>query len=107
MREKKTRARLSSLWGASRPKKRQPPERQGATNSDQPRVEKAASAMLPVRPPTDDEPRRPHEDFLSPKSLVLLVIAVVIYELYLHNPHAGVAAVAGITVLTLLWKIVG
>lgn len=62
--------------------------------------------MLPARPPGDDEPRRPGEDFLTPKSLVLLIIAAGIADLYIHNPHLGVAVVAAITVLTLLWNII-
>ncbi len=62
--------------------------------------------MLPARPPRDDEPRRPGEDFLTSKSLILLIIAGGIADLYIHNPRVGVAVVAAITVLALLWKMI-
>jgi hypothetical protein len=62
--------------------------------------------MLPVRPPKDDEPRRPGEDFLTAKSLIILLIAGGIADLYVNNPRLGVAAVAAITVLAMLWKII-
>jgi hypothetical protein len=62
--------------------------------------------MLPARPPKDHEPRRPDEDFLAPKSLILLIIAGGIADLYMRSPHVGVAVVAAVTVLTLLWKII-
>lgn len=62
--------------------------------------------MIPARPSKDDEPRRPDEEFLTSKALLLLIIAGGVGELYLHNPHVGMAVVAAITVLTLLWKLV-
>jgi len=62
--------------------------------------------MLPARPPKDDEPRRPGEDFLTSKSLILLIIAGGIADLYVHSPRIGVAVVAAITVLAMLWKII-
>jgi len=43
---------------------------------------------------------------LTPKSLILLILAGGIADLYIHNPHLGVAVVAAITVLTLLWNII-
>jgi len=68
--------------------------------------EKGAVAMLPARPPKNDDPRRPEEDFLTSKALLLLIVAGGIAELYVHDPHAGVAVVAAITVLALLWKMI-
>lgn len=62
--------------------------------------------MLPARPPRDDEPRRPGEEFLNSKSLLLLIIAGGVAGLYVHSPHIGVAVVAAITVLALLWKMI-
>ncbi len=53
-----------------------------------------------------DEPRRPDGDFLTPKSLLLLIIAGGIADLYAHNPRAGAAVLAAITALTLLWKVI-
>jgi hypothetical protein len=40
------------------------------------------------------------------KSLLLLIIAGGIADLYVHSPRAGVAVVAAVTVLALLWKMV-
>lgn len=79
---------------------------QGAANATNPFRGKAAIGMLPARPPKDDEPRRPDEDFLTPKSLILLIIAGGVADLYIHSPHVGVAVVAAITVLALLRKII-
>jgi len=62
--------------------------------------------MLPARRPKGDEPRPPGEDFLTSKSLILLIIAGSVAYLYAHSPRIGVAVVAAITVLALLWKIV-
>ena len=62
--------------------------------------------MVPARPSKDDEPRRPGEDFLSLKALVLLIIAGRIADLYVHSPHLGVAVVAAITAIALLWKMI-
>ena len=62
--------------------------------------------MLPARPSKDDEPGRPGEDSITLKSLILLIIAGGIADLYIHDPHAGAAAVAAVTVLALLWKII-
>jgi hypothetical protein len=62
--------------------------------------------MLPARPPKNDEPRRPDEDFLTSKSLLLLIIGGGIVDLYVHSPRIGVAVVAAITVLSLLWKMI-
>jgi hypothetical protein len=62
--------------------------------------------MLPARPSKDDEPRRPDEDFLTTKALLLLIIAGGVAALYVYNPHIGVAVLAAITVLALLWKMV-
>jgi len=62
--------------------------------------------MLPVRPPEDDEPRRPGEEFLTSKNLLLLIIAGGVSELYVHDPHLGMAVVAAITVLALLRKMI-
>jgi hypothetical protein len=62
--------------------------------------------MVPARPSKDDEPRRPGGDSITLKSLVLLLIAGGIAYLYIRNPHVGVAVVAAVTVLTLLWKII-
>jgi hypothetical protein len=58
--------------------------------------------MVPARPPKDDEPRRPGEEFLTTKSLLLLIIAGGIAALYVLDPRAGVAVVAAITVLAVL-----
>ena len=63
--------------------------------------------MVPARLSKDEEPRRPDEDFLTLKSLVLLIITGGIAELYLHSPHVAVAVVAAISVLALLWKMIG
>ena len=62
--------------------------------------------MLPARPSKDDEPRRPGEEFLTSKNLLLLIIAGGITDLYLQNPRVGVAVVAAITALAMLWKMV-
>ena len=62
--------------------------------------------MIPVRPSKDDEPGRPGEDSISLKALILLIIAGGIAYLYVHDPHVGIAVVAAITVLALLWKII-
>jgi hypothetical protein len=62
--------------------------------------------MLPARTPGDDEPRQPGGDFLSTKALLLMIIAGGIAVLYAHSPHLGAAAVAAVTVLALLWKII-
>lgn len=53
----------------------------GSRQRDQTLTEKAATAMLSARPPRDDEPRRPGEDFLTSKSLILLIIAGGIADL--------------------------
>jgi hypothetical protein len=58
--------------------------------------------MLPARPPKNDEPRRPDEEFITPKALLLLIIAGGVAVLYMHSPHVGVAVMAAITVLALL-----
>ena len=62
--------------------------------------------MLPARPPRHDPPRRGGEDFLTSKSLILLIIAGGIADLYIHNPRVGVAVVAAITVLAVLRKMI-
>jgi hypothetical protein len=62
--------------------------------------------MVPAHPSKDDEPRRPGEDFLTLKSLVLLIIAGGIGDLYVHSPQVGIAVVAAITALAILWKMV-
>lgn len=79
---------------------------QGAVKQPNPSTRKTASAMLPARPPKNQEPRRPDEDFLPQKSLLLLIIAGGIADLYVHNPRAGAAVVAAISVLALLWKLI-
>ena len=79
---------------------------QGAIEATNPLTEKAATTMLPARPPRNDEPRRPGEEFLTTKSLLLLIIAGGIAELYVRSPHIGIAVVAAITVLALLWKMI-
>lgn len=71
-----------------------------------PLTRKPQATMVPPRPSRDDEPRRPGEDFLTLKSLILLIIAGGIAYLYVHSPHVGVAVVAAITALALLWKMV-
>lgn len=60
----------------------------------------------PRRPDKDDEPRRPDEEFLTSKALLLLIIAGGIAELYVHDPRVGMAVVAAITVLAVLWKMI-
>jgi len=62
--------------------------------------------MLSARPPEDDDPRRPGDEILTSKSLLLLIITGGIAELYVHNPHVGIAIVAAITALALLWRMV-
>lgn len=62
--------------------------------------------MLPARPSKDDEPRPPDPEFLSTKTLLLLIIASSIAVLYMHRPHVGVAVVAAITVLAFLSKMI-
>jgi hypothetical protein len=62
--------------------------------------------MLPARPPKNDEPRRPDEEFLTSKALLLLIIAGGVAYLCVSNPHVGAAVVAAITVLTMLWKMI-
>ena len=99
--------RLPSLWQVSRLRRRRlPAATQEAVDATNPFSEKAAMPMLPARPPGDDEPRRPDGDFLSTKALLLLIIAGGIAVLYAHSPRLGAAAVAAVTVLALLWKII-
>jgi hypothetical protein len=43
---------------------------------------------------------------MTPKSLVLLIIAGGIADLYIHSPHVGVAVMAAISVLALLTKMI-
>jgi hypothetical protein len=54
----------------------------------------------------DDEPDPPGDDFLTAKSVLLLIIAGVVAYLCAYRPHIGAALVVAITVLALLWKIV-
>ena len=99
--------RLPTLRTASPQKRRLPvPLTPRSRRRDQPLTEKAAGTMLPARTPGDDEPRRPDGDSLSMKALLLLIIAGGVAVLYAHNAHLGAAAVAAITVLALLWKII-
>jgi hypothetical protein len=53
----------------------------------------------------DDKPR-PDGEFLSTKALLLLIIAGGIADLYVHDQHLGEAAVAAVTVMALLWKMI-
>ncbi len=68
--------------------------------------EKVASNMLPARKPRNHKPRRTGEEFLTSKSLLLLIVAGGIALLYVHSPHLGVAVVAAITALALLRKMI-
>jgi hypothetical protein len=79
---------------------------QGAVRQPNHCTRKTALAMLPARPPKKEEPRRSDEDFLPQKSLLLLIIALSVAYLCVHDPHVGAAVVAAITVLALLWKLV-
>ena len=54
----------------------------------------------------DDEPDPPGGDFLTTKSLLLLIIAFAVGYLFACRPQIGAALVAAITVLALLWNIV-
>jgi hypothetical protein len=54
----------------------------------------------------DDEPDPPGGNFLTTKSVLLLIIAGVVAYLCAYRPHIGAALVAAITVLALLWRIV-
>ena len=63
--------------------------------------------MLPARPPSgDNEPGDPGGKFLSTKALLLLIIAGGVAELYIHDPHVGIAVVAAITVLVFLTQLI-
>ncbi len=80
---------------------------QGAAKATNPLHEKAAMPMLPARPPSgDNEPRDPGGKLLSTKALLLLIIAGGVAKLYIHDPHAGVAVVAAITVLVFLTQLI-
>lgn len=61
--------------------------------------------MLTERPSGGDEPRRPGDDFLMLKALVLLILGGFIVDLYLSTPRLGIAVVAAITVLIMLWRL--
>lgn len=71
-----------------------------------PLSEKGAGFMLPARPPKDDEPRRSGDELLTSKNLLLLIIAGGITDLYVNDPHVGIAVVAAITALAMLWKMI-
>src|ERR1700758_5741529 len=63
----------------------------------------AGFGQQPADPPgqrVDDEPRRPGEEILSTKALLLLIIAGGVAYLWVYNPVVGAAVLAGITVLT-------
>jgi len=66
--------------------------------------------MLPARPPSGDneppEPRDPRGNFLSTRTLLLLIIAGGVVELYMHDPHVGAAVVAAIAVLVFLTQLI-
>lgn len=79
---------------------------QGAVKATNPSTEKAAIFMVPARPPSgDNEPRDPGGDF-STKTLLLLIIAGGVVELYMHDPRVGAAVVAAITVLVFLTRLI-
>jgi hypothetical protein len=64
-------------------------------------------AMLPTDPSSgDNEPRDPRGDFLSTKTLLLLIIAGGVGDLYIHDPRVGVAVVAAVTVLAFLTRLI-
>ena len=77
---------------------------QGAIDANSPSNEKGRFNMVSPRPPKDDEPGRPDDDFLPSKTLLLLIIAVVTAALCIYNPRIGAAVVGAFTVLALLWK---
>ena len=54
----------------------------------------------------DHEPDPPGDDYLTVKSLLLLIISGAVAYLCAYRPHIGAALVAAITVLALLRKIV-
>jgi hypothetical protein len=60
--------------------------------------------MISARPPKNDEPGRPDDDFLLSKTLLLVIIAIGTAELCIYNPRIGAAVVGAVTVLALLWK---
>ena len=79
----------------------------GSHRCDQTLDEKVAAIMLPPRPPKNDEPGRPDDEPpLTPKSVLLLIIAGGVAGLYVYSPRIGVAIVAAITVLALLSKMI-
>ena len=79
---------------------------QGAINTTNPLSEKADTTMVSPRPPKNRKPRRSREEFLTSKALLLLLVAGGIALLYVRSPRIGVAVVAAITVLALLWKMI-
>lgn len=63
--------------------------------------------MVPVLPPDDDDsPRRPDNDSLTLKALVLVIIAAGVVLLWVHDPRLGGAVTAAVTVLALLMRLV-
>lgn len=63
--------------------------------------------MGPTQTPENKEdPRSPGDGLLSPKALLLLIVAVGVGDLYAYNPRAGAAVVAAITVLAVLIDVI-